>query len=69
MTSAQDFKHHSSTSLEVTKMSHLKRKLRNWWRQHVIDEDPYDDETLFPLWNQSDEGKNWQLNLFKDLPQ
>lgn len=66
MTSAQDFRHHSSTLLEITGMPYFKRKLQNWWRQHVIDEDPYDNEAFFPSWNQSDEEDNWQLNLFTD---
>ena len=63
MTSAQDFEHHSTLQRISTGMLFFRRKVQDWIRQEIFDDDPYDEETFFPASNQLSKENARQLNL------
>lgn len=45
---------HLKTSTKSTEMFAFWHSVQEWIRQEIVDDDPYDEETLFPTLNQGD---------------
>lgn len=48
----QSFKYRFPLMIESMTISSLRRNLKDWIRREIVDDDPYDVESLFPDVNQ-----------------
>ncbi|OKH20937.1 hypothetical protein NIES1031_22545 [Chroogloeocystis siderophila 5.2 s.c.1] len=48
----QSFKYRFPLIIESMTISSLRRNLKDWIRREIVDDDPYDVESLFPDVNQ-----------------
>ncbi len=48
----QSFKYRFPLMMESITISSLRRSLKDWIRREIVDDDPYDVESLFPDVNQ-----------------
>lgn len=49
---SQSFKYRLPLIIESMTISSLRRSLKEWIRREIVDDDPYDVESLFPHVNQ-----------------
>ncbi len=59
----QSFKYRFPLIIESMTISSLHRSLKNWIRREIVDDDPYDVESLFPEVNQLE---NWTARELQD---
>lgn len=59
----QTFKYRFPSVLESMTMSSFRRSLKDWIRREIVDDDPYDVESLFPDVNQF---HAWEEKELKD---